>query len=240
MATTPTYSWPTPDNTDLVKDGALAMRNLGDAIDTTVGDIDQATTKGDLLVYDGTDYQRLPVGSDNQLLQADSGQATGLAWATFSANSFTLLASGSLTGSGLSITGISGGSYQKLVLLLENISVTSGSAAQFLRVNSLTSNYDRLTGNTGSASWSASSTANSFFDVSVTTATTSSVYATFHNPSVTTGSRLFVQCFGFSANANDTLFSLAGLDSNTVTSIETAFNVAATYATGTYELYGVN
>lgn len=37
MATTPTYSWPIPDDTDLVKDGAEAIRDLGNAIDTTVG-----------------------------------------------------------------------------------------------------------------------------------------------------------------------------------------------------------
>lgn len=36
MALTPTYSWPLPDNTDLVKDGAEAIRDLGNAIDTTV------------------------------------------------------------------------------------------------------------------------------------------------------------------------------------------------------------
>jgi len=36
MATTPTYSWPIPDDTDIVKDGADAIRDLGNAIDTTV------------------------------------------------------------------------------------------------------------------------------------------------------------------------------------------------------------
>jgi hypothetical protein len=36
MALTPTYSWPLPDDTDLVKDGAEAIRDLGNAIDTTV------------------------------------------------------------------------------------------------------------------------------------------------------------------------------------------------------------
>ena len=36
MAITPTYSWPLPDDTDLVKDGAEAIRDLGNAIDTTV------------------------------------------------------------------------------------------------------------------------------------------------------------------------------------------------------------
>jgi L-asparaginase/Glu-tRNA(Gln) amidotransferase subunit D len=36
MATTTNYGWETPDNTDLVKDGALAMRDLGQDVDTTL------------------------------------------------------------------------------------------------------------------------------------------------------------------------------------------------------------
>jgi hypothetical protein len=35
MATSPNYAWPEPDNTAFVKDGALAMRTLGNAIDST-------------------------------------------------------------------------------------------------------------------------------------------------------------------------------------------------------------
>ncbi len=37
MATTTNNGWTTPDDTDLVKDGALAIRTLGSAIDTSVG-----------------------------------------------------------------------------------------------------------------------------------------------------------------------------------------------------------
>lgn len=37
MATTTNNGWETPDDTDLVKDGALAMRTLGNAIDTSTG-----------------------------------------------------------------------------------------------------------------------------------------------------------------------------------------------------------
>jgi hypothetical protein len=37
MATTTNNSWPTPNDSDPFKDGALAIRNLGNAIDTSVG-----------------------------------------------------------------------------------------------------------------------------------------------------------------------------------------------------------
>lgn len=41
MANSPYYGWAEPDNTDFVKDGALAMRTLGDAIDTTLNKIEE-------------------------------------------------------------------------------------------------------------------------------------------------------------------------------------------------------
>jgi hypothetical protein len=40
-----------------------------------------ATTKGDLIVSNGTDNIRLPVGTDTYVLTADSAQASGLTWA---------------------------------------------------------------------------------------------------------------------------------------------------------------
>jgi hypothetical protein len=39
MATTTNYGWTTPNDTDLVKNGANAIRTLGSAIDTTTEDI---------------------------------------------------------------------------------------------------------------------------------------------------------------------------------------------------------
>ena len=38
MATSPNYGWTEPDDSSFVKNGALAMRTLGDAIDSTVQD----------------------------------------------------------------------------------------------------------------------------------------------------------------------------------------------------------
>lgn len=47
------------------------------------GFADPTTTKGDLIVH-GTSTVRLPVGSDGQILTADSTQTVGLKWATAS------------------------------------------------------------------------------------------------------------------------------------------------------------
>ena len=40
MATSPYYAWDEPNDSDFVKDGALAMRTLGNDIDTTVNKIE--------------------------------------------------------------------------------------------------------------------------------------------------------------------------------------------------------
>jgi len=89
MATTTNYSWSTPDDTALVKDGAAAIRSLGTAIDTTVftnagAAIAKATVdaKGDLIAgtADNT-VARLAVGTNGHILVADSATATGLKWA---------------------------------------------------------------------------------------------------------------------------------------------------------------
>lgn len=40
MATSPNYGWAEPNDSDYVKNGALAMRTLGNAIDATVNQIE--------------------------------------------------------------------------------------------------------------------------------------------------------------------------------------------------------
>jgi hypothetical protein len=44
MATSPLFGWEEPDDTDLVKDGAAAIRTLGNAIDSSMGDLLGGTT----------------------------------------------------------------------------------------------------------------------------------------------------------------------------------------------------
>jgi hypothetical protein len=89
MATTTNYNWATPDDTDLVKDGASAIRTLGSAIDTTVfNNAGAAVAKslidaeGDLIVGDAADaVQRLAIGSNGNVLTVDTTVDGKIKWA---------------------------------------------------------------------------------------------------------------------------------------------------------------
>jgi hypothetical protein len=144
MATTTNYSWTTPDDTDLVKDGAAAIRTLGSAIDTTVftnagAAVAKSTidAKGDLLVgtADNT-IDRLAVGTDGYTLVADSSTATGLAYAapagggkvlqvvTATTTTATTIASTTFTDTGLSASITPSAATSKiLVLTSQNVEI---------------------------------------------------------------------------------------------------------------------
>ena len=113
MATTTNFGWETPDDTDLVKDGAAAIRTALGGVDTSFVDLKGGTTgqvlakasgtdldftwatdasgipatifdaKGDIIAASAADTAaRLAVGTNGQILVADSTAATGLKWAT--------------------------------------------------------------------------------------------------------------------------------------------------------------
>jgi hypothetical protein len=82
MATTTNYSWTTPDDTDLVKDGAAAIRTLGSSADTTVKDLNPGTTAGDIDYYtSSTAKARVAIGTAGQVLKVNAG-GNAPEWAT--------------------------------------------------------------------------------------------------------------------------------------------------------------
>lgn len=134
MPTTTNYGWTTPADTDLVKDGAAAIRTLGSAIDTTVFNNANAAiaksivdAKGDLIAATAADtVARLAVGTNGQFLKANSATSSGLEWADVSAGGLTSIASGSLTGASVSLSSISS-QYVHLWLVLKNVYMASNS-----------------------------------------------------------------------------------------------------------------
>ena len=151
MPTTTNYGWTTPADTDLVKDGASAIRTLGTAIDTTVFNNASAAiaktivdAKGDIIAATASDtVARLAVGSNDQVLTADSSTATGLKWATVAAGGMTLLSSGSIGSSGIDLTSISG-SYEQLRLKLIDLDVNGAASLYYRFNNDSTSSYQTL------------------------------------------------------------------------------------------------
>lgn len=81
MATTTNYSWTTPDDTALVKDGAAAIRTLGSSIDTTTKALNPSTTLGDIEYRSSTanTNTRLAIGTTGQVLAVSGGVP---AWTT--------------------------------------------------------------------------------------------------------------------------------------------------------------
>jgi hypothetical protein len=118
MATTTNYSWETPDDTDLVKDGAAAIRTLGSSIDTTTKALNPSTTLGDVEYRSSTanTNTRLGIGTTGQVLSVVGGVP---AWSTASTG-MTLLSTTALTGASVTVSSIST-SYNDLKLVFENV-----------------------------------------------------------------------------------------------------------------------
>jgi hypothetical protein len=83
--------------------------------------------KGDLIAGTGADtFSRIAVGTNGQVLTADSAEATGLKWAAAGGGGLTLLSTTNLTGSSTTVSTISQ-DYIHLYFLLENARGTSDS-----------------------------------------------------------------------------------------------------------------
>jgi hypothetical protein len=106
--------------TTLTGTQTLTNKTLTSPVLTTPS-ISNIDAKGDLLAgtADNT-IGRLAVGTNDQVLTADSSTATGLKWATAAASGgWTLIGSGTFGSSGTTISSISG-TYQQLVLFVSN------------------------------------------------------------------------------------------------------------------------
>jgi hypothetical protein len=151
MATSPNFGWLEPDNTDLVKNGALAIRTAINGVDTSMAGLKGGTTgqvlsktsntdmaftwiaqddsnaiqnaivdaKGDLIAATANDTPaRLAVGTNGQVLTADSTASTGLKWAA-DQNGLTLISATTLTAVSEQVLAPFSSTYQNYVIQVQ-------------------------------------------------------------------------------------------------------------------------
>jgi hypothetical protein len=106
------------------------------AINPTIVD-----AKGDIIAASAADtVARLAVGANDTVLTADSTAATGLKWATPAAGGMTQIATGTLSGTSVSITSIPS-TYEDLVLYIYGFTASTNSLIGLRFNNNSTSNY---------------------------------------------------------------------------------------------------
>ena len=143
MATTTNFGWTTPDNTGYVKDGALAIRTLGNSIDTSLVDLKGGTTDQVLKKASGTDMDFVwgTVSSTPRIAQVVTATTTSSTAATGGA--------GYVDVSGLSVTITPTLSTSKVLIITSFNILGSGTTYQSGQVQLLrgaTSIYSELIG----------------------------------------------------------------------------------------------
>jgi hypothetical protein len=142
MATTTNYSWETPDDTDLVKDGAAAIRTLGSSIDTTTKALNPSTTLGDIEYRSSTanTNTRLGIGSTGNVLTVAGGVPTWAAPAGGGAN-FTLVNAGGTALTGATTITVSGITNANTIMVVIDSAGAGNSSQIQVLLNGASANY---------------------------------------------------------------------------------------------------
>jgi len=218
-------------NTDM--DFVWVAQDDSNAIQNAIVD-----AKGDLIAATAADTPaRLAVGTNGQVLTADSTAATGLAWTSPVSGSMTLLSTTTASGASTTVSGISG-AYNTLKVYLLGIAYNSNDNFFF-----------RPNGNSAITSYSgvnytpaAISTMNGDMNIGANVTAglaLRSVAITIDNYASTSHYKSFLS-YGI-VNAGDRPALIAGSIGTTaaITSF-TIINPTATFSGGTILVYGVN
>lgn len=265
MANTTNFGWETPDDTDLVKDGAAAIRTLGSSIDTSFVDLKGGTTgqvlakasntdldftwsaadplsildaKADLITATAADTPaRLAVGTNGQVLTADSTTATGLKWAAVPSGAYTLLSTTTLSTSATSITGISQ-SYNDLFIEITGVTVGSAGNSIVIDIRNSGSDLDlRVSGTRQTNSAGFVGTNFGVFNAALTASDARNTVS-IRISNYTSATRKGLEVFG-SQNDGSSYCNFAGSINSTSAVNEFFINTTVNPSAGTVKIWGV-
>ncbi len=223
MATTTNFGWETPDDTDLVKDGAAAMRTLGSSIDTSFVDLLGGTT--------------------GQVLAKTSNTDLDFTWTTVASGGMTQIATGSFSGSSVVISSIPT-SYKDLVLVVRSLGNSASNEQARIRFNndSTASRHGEISAYATTSNTGFNATYSGFTTDSNNTNDISLAYVYFPDyASTTTWNMFFSQSMAAASTSTNFNFrSFIGLYNQTSAITSLGFIPQnGTFTSGSYILYGV-
>jgi len=107
MAVTPNYSWPVPVDTDYVKDGAEAIKDLGDAVDGSLAYMPQNNQVGTTYTFTLSDVTKLVTASNAAASTYTIPPQASVVWVANTILKVTNLGAGVVTfaaGAGVTVT----------------------------------------------------------------------------------------------------------------------------------------
>ena len=255
-----------PTNTDLVSQLPADFEVFGQAVDTSLADLkggttgqvlkknsdtdmdfvwsadagftNPMTTTGDTIYSSsGSTPARLGIGTTGQVMTVSGGVPS---WATPSSGSLTQLATGTFSGSSISLTSISG-SYRDLRLVTQNLFFSLSQTNLMFQVNSTSGIYSTSYSGEGYADLTQTSAETSRMGSSNTNS-----YGLYEFPDYTGSSNkvLLTQWLGYAISGGTPYYFLhRGLAGIRTTSAITSIQMTpsqGTFSGGTYTLYGVN